>query len=460
METQQPLDLIGIGIGPFNLGLAVLSKELPLSALMFDQATDFNWHPGLLLDHSGLQVPFYADLVTLVDPCNSFSFLSYLQSRDRLLRFAILENNQISRKEYNDYCRWATRRLSNLRFQQRISRIDFDKKTGMYLVETIRQGDGDKTVWPARHLVLGVGTVPYLPKCAAGISDDLVFHSGNYLFKKENLLKKGHITIIGSGQSAAEIFFDLLPHSVQMPGGLHWYTRSQMIFSMERSRMCFEMSSPDYIDYFFQLSREQKDRLLPTQDNLYKGINEKLIADIYDLMYRLDLSHHPLQVAVRPGCELLSLSSQNGQVFTLEFLHTSLKRRFTHCTEAVIFATGYRSVTPGFTDGIRSRLCLDEMGRYAVNRNYSVDITGKAIFVQNAELHTHGFNAPDLALGPYRNACILNSILGYPHFKMNTPNIFQSFGMPGEPLKPDGLVAGMQAEFLPIPDKLPPQSGR
>ena len=81
-------DVIGIGLGPFNLGLAALLDGVDgVSATFFDARPDFSWHPGLLLDGASLQVPFLADLVTLADPTSPHSFLNYLHTHDRLYKF-------------------------------------------------------------------------------------------------------------------------------------------------------------------------------------------------------------------------------------------------------------------------------------------------------------------------------------------------------------------------------------
>ena len=76
-------DIIGVGIGPFNLGLAALTQPLvdsgEISAAFFDKRPAFCWHPGLLLEESTIQVPFLADLVTLADPTSAYSFLNYLK---------------------------------------------------------------------------------------------------------------------------------------------------------------------------------------------------------------------------------------------------------------------------------------------------------------------------------------------------------------------------------------------
>ena len=63
---QKIYDFIGIGIGPFNLGLAALSQPLTgVNSLFLDMQSGFNWHPGMLLEHATMQTSFIADLVTL-----------------------------------------------------------------------------------------------------------------------------------------------------------------------------------------------------------------------------------------------------------------------------------------------------------------------------------------------------------------------------------------------------------
>jgi lysine N6-hydroxylase len=95
----------------------------------------------------------------------------------------------------------------------------------------------------------------------------------------------------------------------------------------------------------------------------------------------------------------------------------------------VILATGYKQRYPSFFQPIRCRLNWPQQSSFEVARNYSVDITRKQVFVQNAELHTHGFTAPDLGMGPYRNATILNTILGHEHFELEKKIAFQNFGL-------------------------------
>jgi len=98
------LDFIGIGLGPFNLSLAsLLHNKSTLNYAIFEQKAQFDWHAGMQLPNTVLQVPFMADLVSMVDPTNPFSFLNYLRHQQRLYKFYFLEQPHIPRCEYNHY---------------------------------------------------------------------------------------------------------------------------------------------------------------------------------------------------------------------------------------------------------------------------------------------------------------------------------------------------------------------
>jgi lysine N6-hydroxylase len=410
--SKKIYDIIGIGIGPFNLGLAALLDPIKeLQCLFIDQNESFNWHPGNMIEGTRLQVPFYADLVMLADPCSRFSYLSFLKEKKRMFRFAIRENYFIKRTEYNEYCRWVAAQLSSLQFNTSCTSIE--KENEFYRVRT------QNGTWLAQKIVLGTGTVPFIPDFANTKAAN-VMHSADYLFNKEDLLDKDHITIVGNGQSAAEIFFDLLQHNT---GRLSWFTRSPRFIPMDYSKLTLEMSTPDYIDHFFQLPDRVKSSVMGQQNSLYKGINQSLISGIYDLLD--DKSDD--RISIHSNCELTKITGDKD--LTLHFRHTELEKSFSHDTNAVILATGYHAIIPACITPLRPFISLDKEGTYKAKRNYSMD-EKDSIFIQNGEQSTHGFNASDLSLGPYRNAVIINSILGQEHYSIETGITFQSFGLP------------------------------
>ena len=120
-------DLLGIGIGPFNLGLACLAAPLEdLDAVFLDAKDAFDWHPGLMLEDATIQVPFLADLVTLADPTSPYSFLHYLKRTGRLYPFYIREDFNPMRAEYSAYCRWASEQLDSLRWGREVVGVERD----------------------------------------------------------------------------------------------------------------------------------------------------------------------------------------------------------------------------------------------------------------------------------------------------------------------------------------------
>lgn len=428
--NASPYDFIGVGVGPFNLGLACLTHPIKsLSGLFLDSNESFNWHPGMLLETATLQTPFLGDLVTLADPTSDFSFLSYLKAKGRIYSFYIKEDFFLMRNEYNQYCRWAADRLSNVLFSRKVESIDYDEGSGLYAVRCLCTKTGQSVTYSTRRLVFGTGTVPHWPECCRHLQNRIL-HTNSYLKNKKALQAKRSITLVGSGQSAAEIYFDLLQDIDRYGYSLTWITRSPRFFPLELTKLTLEMTSPDYTTYFQALAPHKRDRLIETQKNLYKGIDASLINDIYDLLYAKRLVCD-LQTNLLTNTELQDCrySERNG-VFELDLFQSEQETRFGLETEAVVLATGYEYRAPDFLKPIADRIRWDEKGRFDVASNYCVDVTGRAIFVQNAEAHTHGFVAPDLGMACYRNVHIIRELLGYEYYPIERRIAFQQFSAP------------------------------
>ncbi len=95
-----------------------------------------------------------------------------------------------------------------------------------------------------------------------------------------------------------------------------------------------------------------------------------------------------------------------------------------------MLATGYSATVPTFLDGVRDRIAFDEHGRYVVSPTYAIDRAGEEIFVQNAEEHSHGFVAPDLGMGAYRNSVLVAAMCGREVYPVEKRIAVQSFGVP------------------------------
>ncbi len=116
--------------------------------------------------------------------------------------------------------------------------------------------------------------------------------------------------------------------------------------------------------------------------------------------------------------------------YTLGLRHLEQERDFSLSTEGLVLATGYRYRLPDFLAPVRDRLRFDDHGRFDVARNYSIDVTGRGIFLQNAGTHAHSVTSPDLGMGPYRNSWIIRELLGREHYPIEESITFQEFGVP------------------------------
>ncbi|MEH1056600.1 lysine N(6)-hydroxylase/L-ornithine N(5)-oxygenase family protein [Micromonospora sp. CPCC 206171] len=421
-------DFIAVGLGPYNLGLACLTAPIgDLDGLFLEARDEFNWHPGMLLESTRLQTPFLADLVTLADPTSPYSFLNYLKESGRLYPFYIRESFFPLRSEYNDYCRWAAAKLSTVRFGHRVTSIEYDPADERYVVHATAAGQ--RVTHRARHLVLGTGTPPHVPEACRDLGGDVI-HNSRYLENRAALRAKRSVTVVGSGQSAAEIYHDLLSDIGTHGYQLNWVTRSPRFFPLEYTKLTLEMTSPDYVDYFHALPEATRYRLEAEQKALFKGINAELVNDIFDLLYARSVAGPvPTRLMTNTALSTATHDPASG-TYTLGLRNVEQGRDFTLTTEGLVLATGYHYRVPDFLEPIRDRLRWDSHGRFDVARNYAVDHTGRGVFLQNAGTQAHSITSPDLGMGAYRNSWIIRELTGREHYPIERRIAFQEFGAP------------------------------
>lgn len=431
------VDIIGIGIGPFNLSLATLleNKDCGLTSVFFDKKGSFTWHDGMLMPDTTLQVPFLADLVTMVDPQSKFSFLNYLIETKKIFQFYFRESFFLPRLEYNDYCRWVCNQLSNLHFGCYVRKVEAIAEGFKVIVDF----NGIEKSYECKNLVIGVGTTPTIPSCTIEANQsypDNCFHSSVFMHQYENLCqnKKAKILLVGSGQSAGEIFYKLIEDKDFT--NINWVTRSEGFFPMEYTPLGLEHFSPNYTDFFYKLLPHKKQELLQKQGLLYKGINAQLLKKIYDKLYQRCFIASDDNLKLLPNltlCEVEILTkvhdSQNR--FTCKFNHNHIEKSVSLSADYIILATGYKNQELEFLSNIQSDIVQDRFGNYNINRNYEVNyinpLSKGMIFAQNMEIHSHGIGTPDLGLGAYRAATIINNIVGKDIYSLNHCQIFQTF---------------------------------
>ncbi len=435
MEQQEKLyDLIGVGVGPFNLSLAALLDEVEeVDSLFFEQNKGFDWHPGMLIEGTKMQVPFIADLVTMADPTNKYSFLNYISKNERMYQFYFLQRLDIPRREYNDYCQWVAGQLNSCQFGKRVTNLRHIKDNQeFYEVEVTDVETGEEKVYRTKHLVMGTGSKPVMPKSFQGFSEEDVFHTADFLPNQDRCRKAESVTVVGSGQSAAETFRELLKEQRECGFRLDWITRSPGFASMEESKLSLEHFSPDYVNYFYQLPQERKDEIFATQGLYYKGISNHTINDIYNLLYEYSVGEEELDVGLQVLSEVRDLKQKTDGRYEIECYHWQKHEAFTHETDVVIAATGYKPHVPDFVHELSDFIEWDEQGRYKVTADYrlekQVDTEGE-IYVHSGISHTHGVGSTNLGLSVHRNKVIINHLVGRDVYPMNEKSIFQSFNV-------------------------------
>jgi lysine N6-hydroxylase len=437
-DDEQVYDLLGVGLGPFNLGLAALADDegVDLDAVFLEQKPAFAWHEGMLVEGATLEVPFFADLVTLADPTSEHSYLNYVRETGRIYQTYFYERFQIPRREYNDYCKWVAERLSACQFSRRVDSIvpasrDGDEASGedTNFVVTATDPETDETHrYRTRNLAVGVGSRPFVPEPFDDLPDTDVFHTAGYLHNREQALDAEGITVVGSGQSAAEVFQDLLERQPDHDYRLDWLTRSDGFFPMEYSKLGLQHFTPEYTQYFYDLPQPVSDDLLPEQDLLYKGIDPDTSDQIYETLYEHSIGDSDPDVGLLAMTEVEDIEPTESS-YRLRCRQWQEGTTFTHESDVVVLGTGYHRPTPEFLDGLEPHIQRDDRGRFRVEETYGLETTGLdgRVFVQNAEMHTHGVGAPDLGLGAYRNAVILDQLLDDSPYPVDEDTVFQDF---------------------------------
>ncbi|MFH8341101.1 lysine N(6)-hydroxylase/L-ornithine N(5)-oxygenase family protein [Streptomyces sp. AM6-12] len=440
-DPDAPRDLVGIGIGPCNLSLAALAHPLPeLDAVFYEQRPGFSWHPGLLIEGSTIQVPFLADLVSLADPTSPWSFLNYLRTRERLFPFYFAERFHIERAEYDAYCRWVTEGLPGLRFGHQVDAVRWNPERGLFEVDfTQLDADGEADALGrayTRNLVLGVGTVPHVPAPLKPMVDAEglpVCHAADYLDHREELLAAGHITVVGSGQSGAEIFLDLLRRRPAGGERLHWIGRSPAFSPMEYSKLGLEHFTPDYTCYFHALAEPVRDRLVDAQWQLHKAVDAGTLAAIHDELYRRTVDGGWPDAVLTPGVRVRTAGRIASNKIELHLEHLEEGSRSRLATDAVVLATGYQQRPLGrLLAGLDPYMRRDAAERPRIDADFRLVLDPSvkgSVYVQNAELHTHGVGAPDLGLAAWRGATILNSLTGKESYPLPARTAFTTFGL-------------------------------
>jgi L-ornithine N5-oxygenase len=222
-------DLLCVGFGPASLAIGIALHDAMDPALnsnapagfkpkvcFLERQKQFAWHSGMLVPGSRMQISFIKDLATLRDPRSSFTFLNYLHSKDRLIHFTNLGTFLPARMEFEDYMRWCAQRFENVvSYGEEVVEVvpgsKTDGKVDFFIVRSRNTETGESSSRRARKVVVALGGKAKMPPGFP--QDQRIIHSSKYCTTLPSVLKDEtklyNIAVVGSGQSAAEIFHDL-----------------------------------------------------------------------------------------------------------------------------------------------------------------------------------------------------------------------------------------------------------
>ncbi len=380
-----------------------------------------------------MQISFIKDLATLRDPCSYFTFLNYLKQHNRLVQFSNLGTFLPSRLEFADYLGWAASHFDDVvDYGHQVQRIRPWKRNGgekfdCLQVESHNTITGERTLRFSRNVAIAVGGRPALPP-AFPKSHQRVIHSSQYDIKITAVLPSKDepydIAVVGSGQSAAEVFHDL--HSRYPHAKTTLVLRDSALRPSDDSPFVNEVFNPDAVDSFFEHPQEFREKeLQKNKSTNYSVVRLNLLERIYESQYEQSIKQpdstfwqHRI-LALKEVVEVTDVLKGNKLNLTLR----SLDPLCEHSNEdlvvdAVILATGYvRDVHHTMLQ--ECEIINDSSdGNWQVGRDYKVELNpglveeDVGIWLQGCNEGTHGLSDTLLSVVATRSGELVQSIFG------------------------------------------------
>ncbi|MFV0301335.1 MAG: lysine N(6)-hydroxylase/L-ornithine N(5)-oxygenase family protein [Paracoccus sp. (in: a-proteobacteria)] len=396
-------DLIGIGIGPFNLSLAALADSVPdLRCRFVERRARFAWHPGLMIPGAMMQTSFLKDMVTPVLPTSRWSFVNYLVRNRRFFDFMAARRGTASRAEFADYMASVAHGLDSTEFGDPVEAIRHDGR-----VFVIRTASGRR--WHSRAVSVGVGMRPNIPDFARHGPDCL--HASSWL--DHAAMPAGRrVAVIGGGQSGAEIVLDLLLRP-DPPARIIWISRRSGYWTLQDGAFIDQFFAPDYMSAWRRQSAPARRAALAEQKYASDGITQATADAIYAALYERRREGRD-DVLLRPGREVFAIRRTAGaQLIEARVDGSDLPERCE--ADLVVLATGYRQALPDCLQPLAARLQQQADGGLALDGNYRAIWDGPAqtpLYAMNHGRHSHGIADPQISLAAWRSAVILNDLTG------------------------------------------------
>lgn len=399
-------NLIGIGIGLFNLSLAALLDKTPgVRSLFFDRKHRFDWHSEISFADSEMQTSFLKDLVTPVDPTNPYSFMNYLVQKGLFYSFLNTNRKSISRREFEMYCQWVSENLQDqLKFSCDIQSVDYNGK------HFVLQVNGE--TYTADNICIGTGIVPHIPMFAEKVEGPEVFHAKSSYLKILDATNKD-IVVVGGGQTGLEIFRNCLQGKWGPPKSLKLISSRANLEPLDNSPFVNEYFAPSYVEEFLGLDQSMKDPIVKYQKLASDGNTPEYLDLLYRDLYQLKHVYGDKRdIQVLPFRRVVDINPAEGRY------DLRIRNGFTQKTEitqadTVILGTGFRVNIPALIEPLRPQIDFDAEGRFKLSKNFDVAWSGSEknkIYALNFSRHGHGISEPQTSLMAWRSATIINDL--------------------------------------------------
>ncbi|WP_037145067.1 lysine N(6)-hydroxylase/L-ornithine N(5)-oxygenase family protein [Rhodococcoides fascians] len=410
------VDILGVGYGPSNLGLAIALAErnaaVPpaerITSTFVERQSEFTWHPGMLLPGATMQISFLKDLATQRNTRSEYTFLEYLAQRDRLTHFINLQTFFPSRIEFHDYLRWAADKVAaDVHYGTTATRVSWD---GELFELSVRSSSGQERTLRARNIVLAGGLTATLP---AGVTTSTrVFHNHRVLDHLDALPSTDHrrFVVVGAGQSAAEVVAHL--HERYATSEVHGVFNKYGYSPADDSPYANRVFDPEAVDDFYVASPQLREQLIAYHRSTnYSAVDLPLIEDLYNREYTERVSGKR-RLFVR-GASEVSIPRETDTGVEVSVLHRPTGREEQLECDAVVYATGFKPLDlHGILGSLADDCVFAADGTPEVERDYRLrtadDITG-GIYLQGGTEHSHGLTSSLLSNIAVRSGELVDS---------------------------------------------------
>ena len=416
-------DFIGVGFGPSNLAIAVAAEEhsKPLDGLFFEEEEGFDWHSGLLFENSRMQISFLKDLTTLRNPTSPYSFLAYTKSKGRLERFVNMSEFNPTRIEYQDYLRWVAGHFDHqVHYGRRVTSIVpyFGDSVPHYLV-MVEESSGKRcSTHRAANIVVGTGGTARMPEALGSVDDSRIVHASrfkpHFLRRFADLEAEAEFSVVGDGQSSAEIALELLRKYPR--AHVHILAAGYTLRCADRTPFVNEIFSSSKVNAFFDSDPGRRAMILrELRTTNYGAVSADLLEELYRHAYSAEVA---ACLTIHSYSRLIDAKSK-GATDRLELTiqdRISQELSKLQC-DGVVLATGYqRRLDRKVFENVLHLLKCDTEGNPQLTRHYraeTLEPTPCGLYVQGLGEASHGLGDSLLSLLPFRSGEITDDIVAH-----------------------------------------------